>query len=232
MAAAISRLEQIVPAPTKQTVTAEDELTAALGKMSLGGNDAITTEQTHVAKIIRSQAVLGGGLSQDRAVRMVHAPPEGSAEPHIDKLAIWAKESEGKIRAGGSEIPDDSNLSQGDLYRTYFALLWDNSLSRILVCPGSIDAISGSIATVYEAIDTVVAASRQVASPASTADRRAFVAVRPPGHHCGEDTPSGFCFVNNVAIGAAYGEPLLPLSAFLLTLNQHTSTTLSVVRSF
>jgi histone deacetylase HOS3 len=35
---------------------------------------------------------------------------------------------------------------------------------------------------------------------------RAFCAVRPPGHHCGEDTPSGFCFVNNVAIGAAHGD--------------------------
>ncbi|KAF8952428.1 histone deacetylase domain-containing protein [Flammula alnicola] len=33
---------------------------------------------------------------------------------------------------------------------------------------------------------------------------RAFVAIRPPGHHCGEDTPSGFCFLTNVAIGAAY----------------------------
>jgi len=36
----------------------------------------------------------------------------------------------------------------------------------------------------------------------------AFAAIRPPGHHCGEDTPSGFCFVNNVAIGAAYGEAI------------------------
>jgi histone deacetylase HOS3 len=35
--------------------------------------------------------------------------------------------------------------------------------------------------------------------------QRAFVAIRPPGHHCGEDTPSGFCFVNNVAVGAAHG---------------------------
>ena len=39
-----------------------------------------------------------------------------------------------------------------------------------------------------------------------TAIHRAFVAIRPPGHHCGEDTPSGFCFLNNVAIGAAHGD--------------------------
>jgi len=34
----------------------------------------------------------------------------------------------------------------------------------------------------------------------------AFVSVRPPGHHCGEDTPCGFCFVNNVMVGAAHGK--------------------------
>lgn len=34
---------------------------------------------------------------------------------------------------------------------------------------------------------------------------RTFVAIRPPGHHCGDETPSGFCFVNNVLIGAAHG---------------------------
>lgn len=34
--------------------------------------------------------------------------------------------------------------------------------------------------------------------------KRAFAVVRPPGHHCGEDTPSGFCFVNNVTVAAAH----------------------------
>ena len=32
----------------------------------------------------------------------------------------------------------------------------------------------------------------------------AFCAVRPPGHHAGRDTASGFCFFNNVAIAAKY----------------------------
>nr|WP_315206829.1 histone deacetylase family protein [uncultured Albidiferax sp.] len=32
----------------------------------------------------------------------------------------------------------------------------------------------------------------------------AFCAVRPPGHHAGRDTSSGFCFFNNVAIAAKY----------------------------
>ncbi|GAB4239255.1 MAG: hypothetical protein OHK0028_17020 [Deltaproteobacteria bacterium] len=32
----------------------------------------------------------------------------------------------------------------------------------------------------------------------------AFCAVRPPGHHAGRSSAMGFCFVNNVAVGARY----------------------------
>ena len=32
----------------------------------------------------------------------------------------------------------------------------------------------------------------------------AFCAVRPPGHHAGRESASGFCFFNNVAIAAKY----------------------------
>lgn len=31
-----------------------------------------------------------------------------------------------------------------------------------------------------------------------------FCAVRPPGHHAGRDQAMGFCFLNNVAVGAVY----------------------------
>ena len=32
----------------------------------------------------------------------------------------------------------------------------------------------------------------------------AFCSVRPPGHHAGRESASGFCFFNNVAIAAKY----------------------------
>ena len=34
---------------------------------------------------------------------------------------------------------------------------------------------------------------------------KGFCVIRPPGHHCGEDLPSGFCYVNNVVVGALHG---------------------------
>lgn len=44
----------------------------------------------------------------------------------------------------------------------------------------------------------------------------AFCAVRPPGHHAGRDFPMGFCFVNNVAIGAAYAMEKYGLQRILI----------------
>jgi histone deacetylase 6 len=32
--------------------------------------------------------------------------------------------------------------------------------------------------------------------------QRAFAVVRPPGHHAGAETYSGFCFYNNIAVAA------------------------------
>jgi histone deacetylase HOS3 len=86
------------------------------------------------------------------------------------------------------------------------------------VCPGSLYAIQGAIGTVCEAVDTVVQGARDV--PAQGVSR-AFCLVRPPGHHCGEDTPSGFCFVNNVVIGAAHGDYLTGKSGSTYLLMWH-----------
>ncbi len=64
----------------------------------------------------------------------------------------------------------------------------DTSLS-----PMSIHAAELAAGAVNDAVNLVL----------SGTTRRAFCAVRPPGHHAEEDQAMGFCFFNNVALGAS-----------------------------
>lgn len=59
----------------------------------------------------------------------------------------------------------------------------------------------GSAAAALRAAGALCAA---VDAACGTGARRAFCAVRPPGHHATADTAMGFCLFNNVAVGAAH----------------------------
>ncbi len=60
--------------------------------------------------------------------------------------------------------------------------------------PGSKDAALRAAGAVCAAVDLVLAGNT----------RRAFCAVRPPGHHATAQTAMGFCLFNSVAVGAAH----------------------------
>ncbi|KAL8812581.1 MAG: hypothetical protein Q9200_000912 [Gallowayella weberi] len=98
------------------------------------------------------------------------------------KLATTGKEL---VRPQSTQQPAEKNdgekskLHEGDLY----------------LCSGSLEALEGAIGGVCEAVDEVFRDS---------GPKRAFVCIRPPGHHCSADMPSGFCWVNNVHIGINY----------------------------
>ncbi|OAX80863.1 hypothetical protein ACJ72_04799 [Emergomyces africanus] len=109
----------------------------------------------------------------------------------MDELRVMCEAAESRLALNGKELvrPSSSGkestsgnppkLHEGDLY----------------LCPGSLNAFEGALGGVCEAVDAVF-------GPASTT--RAFVNIRPPGHHCSADYPSGFCWLNNVHVGITH----------------------------
>ncbi|KAK4864273.1 hypothetical protein LT330_010066 [Penicillium expansum] len=70
-------------------------------------------------------------------------------------------------------------LNTGDLY----------------LCSESVNAFQGALGGVCEGVDLVFK---------SGPIQRAFVCIRPPGHHCSANFPSGFCWINNVHVGISH----------------------------
>ncbi|KAL6813130.1 hypothetical protein GGI42DRAFT_164655 [Trichoderma sp. SZMC 28013] len=103
----------------------------------------------------------------------------------MEELKNMCESAEAVLARGGKELQRPAGtataekLHEGDLY----------------LCSESLDAIEGALGAVCEGVDAVFSAG----------PRRAFVAVRPPGHHCSANLPSGFCWVNNVHVGIMHG---------------------------
>jgi len=105
------------------------------------------------------------------------------------ELKIMCEGAEAKLASNGKELvrpiglsdekDEKPKLHEGDLY----------------LCSESMNALEGALGGVCDAVDAVFD---------TTASKRAFVCVRPPGHHCSSDYPSGFCWLNNVHVGISY----------------------------
>lgn len=114
----------------------------------------------------------------------------------MQELTVMCNSAGEKLSSGSKELtrPDtpESGLSkpklhEGDLY----------------LCRESLDALQGALGGVLDAVDAVF---RSIPGGIDTSSvppvaKRAFVCVRPPGHHCSADLPSGFCWLNNVHVG-------------------------------
>lgn len=95
------------------------------------------------------------------------------------KLTKNGKELVRPKTIAGESDEDKPRLHEGDLY----------------LCAESLEAFEGALGGVLDAVDTVF-------NP--LAPSRCFACVRPPGHHCSSDYPSGFCWLNNVHVGISY----------------------------
>lgn len=108
----------------------------------------------------------------------------------MGELKSMCDSAERKLASTGKELARDApavpgpaskrELHAGDLY----------------LCPESLNAFQGALGGVLDAVDAVFQGTSMGDGPS-----RAFVCVRPPGHHCSDDYPSGFCWLNNVHVG-------------------------------
>ncbi|KAJ4332875.1 histone deacetylase [Ascochyta clinopodiicola] len=96
-----------------------------------------------------------------------------------EKLATTGKELVRDMSAVSGQ-PPKHEFHAGDLY----------------LCQESLNAFQGALGGVLDAVDAVFQGTSIGHGPS-----RAFVCVRPPGHHCSADFPSGFCWLNNVHVG-------------------------------
>ncbi|KAK4199445.1 hypothetical protein QBC40DRAFT_281980 [Triangularia verruculosa] len=105
----------------------------------------------------------------------------------MEELKIMCNTAESKLAVNGKELqrPDidrgtsgqaPQKLHEGDLY----------------LCAETLEALEGALGGVCDAVDAVFRPQ---------GPQRAFVAIRPPGHHCSGSHPSGFCWINNVHVG-------------------------------
>lgn len=98
------------------------------------------------------------------------------------RLSLGMKDLERtEDRPGSADKTEKPTFHEGDLY----------------LCEESLNALQGAVGGVCDAVDAVF-------STAINTPQRAFVAVRPPGHHCSSNWPSGFCWINNIHIGIEY----------------------------
>ena len=107
----------------------------------------------------------------------------------MTELKAMCEGAESKLALNGKELArpvsslDDHEerpkLHEGDLY----------------LCAESLDALEGALGGVCDAVDAVFCGG---------ITKRSFVSVRPPGHHCSANYPSGFCWVNNVHVGISH----------------------------
>ncbi|KAL9128207.1 MAG: hypothetical protein Q9217_003080, partial [Psora testacea] len=111
----------------------------------------------------------------------------------MNELSVMCDAAESRLAMGGKELsrPAETEQNRGGAQEQK-AKLHEGDL---YLCSGSLHALEGALGGVCEAVDAVFT---------DKGTRRAFVCIRPPGHHCSADMPSGFCWLNNVHVGIGH----------------------------
>lgn len=110
----------------------------------------------------------------------------------MEGLQLMCDTAEAKLAMGQKELARPIGHTKDSRGNTLPAL----HSGDLYLAPESLAALQGCLGGVCDAVDLVF----QDDHPA----KRAFVCIRPPGHHCSAEMPSGFCWVNNVHVGITY----------------------------
>ncbi|KAF2621382.1 Arginase/deacetylase [Macroventuria anomochaeta] len=108
----------------------------------------------------------------------------------MEELKSLCDNAGAKLATTGKELARDGPTAPGQPPKHEF------HAGDLYLCQESLDAFQGALGGVLDAVDAVFQGTALGGGPS-----RAFVCVRPPGHHCSAGFPSGFCWLNNVHVG-------------------------------
>ena len=108
----------------------------------------------------------------------------------MEELKSLCNNAGSKLATTGKELTRDAAAVPGQPPKHEF------HAGDLYLCQESLNAFQGALGGVLDAVDAVFQGTALGDGPS-----RAFVCVRPPGHHCSADFPSGFCWLNNVHVG-------------------------------
>lgn len=157
-----------------------------LGERHAGGRNAPTGKETRPAEIPFTVRKTSRNVSIDSPfVTAVH----GTA---------WMKELKEMCGRVEQKLPSGKELDRMSVSRTEPAKkkLHEGDL---YLSTESLQAFEGALGGVFDGIDLVFQGSQGPTGP-----HQSFVCIRPPGHHCSANHPSGFCWLNNVHVGINY----------------------------
>jgi acetoin utilization deacetylase AcuC-like enzyme len=126
--------------------------------------------------------------------------PEQAARLDAVMKSVGALEARGRavVVPPGSATEEDLRLVHAPEYLSLVRR--DIEAGRRMLSTGDTELSSGTMEAAFAAAGAVASAVDAVL--AGDAGRRAFCAVRPPGHHASAGRGMGFCVFNNIAIGA------------------------------
>lgn len=131
-------------------------------------------------------------LKTDRKVRLTeHVVTNVHETKWMSELKWMAQIAEKRLLLESNEVARQHTTGDDGLAMSGPPL----SESDLYLCAESLNAFEAALGGVCDGVDAVFN---------SSTIERVFVCIRPPGHHCSANFPSGFCWINNVHVGISH----------------------------